>query len=74
MKSEMVNQILHATWAISLSETEVEAGKRSEAQQIADQLLRQADSVIESDTNTADRLSRISRIIQNQLKANAAKN
>lgn len=73
VKSRMVNQILHAVWAISLTETKDATEGRSDAQQIADELLFQANSVIESDDFTADRLSRISRIIQNQVKANASK-
>ena len=71
-KSRMANQILHATWAISSTQTKNSDGRRSEAQLLADKLLLQAVSVIESDDYTAERLSRISRIIQNQLKANTA--
>ncbi|MEP3478448.1 MAG: tetratricopeptide repeat protein [Fuerstiella sp.] len=71
-KSRMVNQILHATWAISLTRTKNPDGQRSQAQLLADKLLLQADSIIESDDVTMERLSRISRIIQNQVKANTA--
>lgn len=70
LKSKLVNQILHATWAISLSETDQAEGRRSEAQRIARKLLQQAAAVIESDKDTAKRLSRISRTIATQLKVN----